>query len=56
MTVKIPDFTTKHGVVLAAVVVGFIILIYGVFELGWYINEIAAIFLAMGVISGLLVD
>ncbi len=51
---KIPDFTRTHATVLGAVVVGFIILIYGVFSLGWYINELAAIFLAIGVIAGLI--
>ena len=51
---KIPEFTNTHVAVLAAIVVGFAILIYGVFALGWYINEIAAIFLAMGVIAGLI--
>ncbi len=51
---KIPEFTNTHVAVLVAIVVGFAILIYGVFALGWYINEIAAIFLAMGVIAGLI--
>jgi len=50
----IPDFTKIHALVLTAVVIGFAVLIYGVFALGWYINEIAAIFLAIGVIAGLI--
>ncbi|WP_350343384.1 hypothetical protein PRVXT_002683 [Proteinivorax tanatarense] len=51
---NIPDYVSKHTWVLLAVVVGFVAMIYGVFELEWYINEIAAIFLAIGIVAGLI--
>jgi len=46
------DFNLKHGGVLLVLVVGIGILFYGVIELQWYITELAALFLAMGIIAG----
>ena len=46
-------FTATHGLVLV-VIVGFLAyMLYGVMSLGYYIMELATIFLAMGVIGGL---
>ena len=50
---NIPDIEGKHYLVLLTMVVGFGFIIYGVFNLGWYITEIASTFLAMGIIGGL---
>lgn len=51
---NIPTLEAKHNLVLLAIVVGFGFIIYGVFKNGWYITEISAAFLAMGIIGGLL--
>ena len=42
----------SHYLVFLTLVAGFAIIIYGVYEFEWYINEIAAVFLGMGIISG----
>jgi len=44
----------KHYLVLLTVVLGFAYLIHGVFKYEWGTDEMATIFLAMGVIGGLL--
>ncbi len=49
---NLPKMTLRHKIVLSIVVIGFAILIYGVFELGWYIQELASLFFAMGIIAG----
>lgn len=51
---NIPTLGSRHKLVLLVLVVGFAFIIYGVFKKGWYIQEIASTFLAMGVIGGLL--
>ena len=51
---NIPTLGVKHNLVLLVLVVGFGFIIYGVFKKGWYIQEIASAFLAMGVIGGVL--
>lgn len=51
---NIPVLNTRHKLALLALLVGFGFIIYGVFKKGWYIQEIASTFLAMGVIGGLL--
>ena len=43
---------TSHYLVFLTLLAGFIIIILGVYKYEWYINEIAAIFLAMGLVSG----
>ncbi|TVQ24443.1 MAG: putative basic amino acid antiporter YfcC [Spirochaetaceae bacterium] len=48
----IPAFTRTHGLVLLTIALGFGIVIYGVFSLGWYITELAGMFLAMGIVAG----
>lgn len=56
---KIADFsefsqmTLSHRLVLLVTAVLFIVLIIGVVKFGWYINELAAIFLAMGILSAI---
>lgn len=43
------EFTTQHKIVLLGFVAGMVIMVFGVMEYGWYINEIAAIFLGTGI-------
>lgn len=50
----LPEFKTQHLLVLLTVAVGLIAIIIGVFKAGWYITEIAATFLIMGIIGGFL--
>lgn len=52
-TEELQEFTRRHLMVLAVVVLGFIAMFYGVVVQGWYMTEIAGIFLATGIIAGL---
>ncbi|WP_270646841.1 YfcC family protein [Paeniclostridium hominis] len=49
---NIKDFTKREAMVIAIFTLGMATMVYGVLKLGWYINEIAMIFTAIGVISG----
>jgi len=49
----IRKMTKKDTIVLLIFAFGMGILIFGVFKFGWYITEIAAIFLAIGIFSGI---
>ncbi len=51
---SLPQYTGKHNLVGLVLLAGFGMLIYGVFKLGWYIDELAGIFLAMGLLAGVL--
>lgn len=44
---------SAHVIGLTLMAAGFGILIYGVLEWGWYIKEISAVFLSMGIVIGL---
>lgn len=44
--------TSSHKYVLLAFVAAIILLVYGILAFGWYINEIAALFLGLGIVSG----
>ncbi len=46
-------FTRAHALVLAAFGLAMVALVVGILHLGWYINEIAALFLALGIVCGL---
>lgn len=48
------EFTTKQKIIAAIFVGGFVIIAYGVMSLGWFITEIGAVFLGMGLLSGLI--
>lgn len=50
--VKVPQIKPYHYLVLLTVVVGFVLLIWGVKEKDWWIQEMAATFLIMGLTSG----
>jgi uncharacterized ion transporter superfamily protein YfcC len=45
-------FTGRQKAVLAVFFAGLAALVYGVLEQGWYITEIAALFVALGVVMG----
>ncbi len=45
-------FTGRQKLVLLLMLATFVLLIYGVNAWGWYIDEIAALFLAMGIVLG----
>ncbi len=45
-------FTLQHKLVLVLMLFTFALLIYGVNKWGWYIDEIAALFLTMGIVCG----
>lgn len=48
------DHTLKpsHYLVFLTMFIGFIIIVVGVYKYNWYINEISAVFLGMGLVSG----
>lgn len=48
------DFTLSHILVLITFTFGIGLLVYGVMKLDWYINEIAGLFLGIGILSGIL--
>ncbi len=50
---NIKKMTTRDTLVLLIFAAGMGILIFGVFKYGWYITEIASIFLAIGILSGI---
>lgn len=46
-------FKVRHYFILLTLITGILMLIWGVMTKDWYINDIAALFLAMGIIAGL---
>ncbi|MEG2787953.1 MAG: YfcC family protein [Romboutsia sp.] len=50
--INIKKFTKREAMVIAIFTIGMATMVYGVLQLGWYITEIAMIFTAIGVISG----
>ncbi len=42
----------SHYLVFLVLAAGLATIVYGVYKFGWYINEIAGVFLGMGIISG----
>ncbi|WP_079911232.1 YfcC family protein [Paenibacillus sp. 32352] len=49
----LPSMQLKHYLTILTVVAGFGLLIWGVSKKGWWMEELAALFLTMGVLSGL---
>ncbi len=47
------DFTWRHGVGLLILLLGIVFMILGVILWGWYIEELAGLFFAMGLSAGL---
>lgn len=50
---NLPEFTTRHKLVLSSFLVGLAFLAYGVVELGFYITELTATFLMIGIVAGI---
>ena len=48
------EFTGRQKSVLTVFVIGLALIIWGLVTQGWYMNEISAIFLAMGIIAGII--
>ncbi|NLR93578.1 YfcC family protein [Flammeovirga agarivorans] len=46
--------SARDKTVLGIFLLGLLVMLYGVFNLGWYINEISAIFIIIGIVSGLI--
>lgn len=44
----------RHKLIMIVFLLNFVVLMYGVIKLGWYITEIAGLFLLFGVIMGLI--
>jgi uncharacterized ion transporter superfamily protein YfcC len=47
-------FSIKHKIVLATFALSLILLVVGVIEFGWYIQEIAGMFFIMGIVVGII--
>lgn len=50
---KIDEITISHKLVLVTFFSTFVLLVYGVTKLGWYINELAALFIGMALLCGI---
>lgn len=48
------DFKWYHGIILLGFIIGIGLMAYGVKELGWYIEEISMIFLAISIFAGII--
>ncbi|MFC1563514.1 YfcC family protein [candidate division KSB1 bacterium] len=53
-TDEIEKFTIRHKIVLFVFALSIGMLVVGVLKWGWYINEIAALFLACGIVCGII--
>jgi uncharacterized ion transporter superfamily protein YfcC len=53
-TVADEMFSARHKIVLWLFVGAMAFLVYGILGLGWYINEMAAFFLGIGILAGML--
>ncbi|SES91178.1 YfcC family protein [Anaerobranca gottschalkii] len=51
---ELPEFTIKHLLVYSVLIIGFILIIIGVKSYDWYIEELASVFLMMGIFSSIL--
>ncbi len=47
-------FTGKHKLVLLTFALSLVLIVVGVISLGWYIQEIAAVFFIMGIVAGII--
>ena len=51
---ELPEFNISRKLVLILIALGFACIIYGAISLGWYIDEMVAVFLSIGIVSGLI--
>lgn len=49
-------FTGRHRLIMLTVLLGFITVVVGTTKLGWYLNEITAVFILVGVVSGFIAN
>ncbi len=47
------EFTSRRSMVLLALAASLLLLVFGVSQWGWYINEIAGLFIGLGLVAGL---
>lgn len=47
------EFTLRHKLVLGSFIFSLMLLVYGVLEYQWWLSEIAALFLSLGIFSGI---
>lgn len=45
-------FSLRHKIVLTVFIIGLLFIAFGVIQLGWYIHELSAAFLTVGIIAG----
>ncbi|MFA1820037.1 YfcC family protein [Virgibacillus oceani] len=45
-------FSIRHKIVLTVFIIGLLFIAFGVIQLGWYIHELSAAFLSVGIIAG----
>jgi uncharacterized ion transporter superfamily protein YfcC len=50
---EVPEFTGQRKRVLIVVLLAIVLLVFGVIKYGWYIQELAALFLGMGIVVAL---
>jgi uncharacterized ion transporter superfamily protein YfcC len=48
------EVTLRHKLVLVLFLLGMALLVFGILKYKWYINEIAGLFLALGILAGIL--
>ncbi len=53
-SINIPDFNWRRKLVLILFLVSLIFLVYGVIKLKWFIEEISALFVIMGLLAGVI--
>lgn len=53
-TSEMEDITAIHKILGVLLVATFALVIFGVYKYGWYLDELAAIFLAFGILSGVI--
>ncbi len=50
---EVVEFTTRHKMVLGVFVIGMGTIVFGILKYGWYMNELSAMFLIMGILMGI---
>lgn len=48
----LPDFNNRHRLALITTLIAFVILVYGISVYNWYIKQMSAVFLGMGIFTG----
>lgn len=51
---EVTDFNFRHGLILLALIIGFVTYAYGSFKLHWSLNYLSAMMLAVALVSGLI--